>query len=290
MELIEGLCYKGSEACAPVFPTSSTWRLLTKGHKVSADTCTAYMSHVVDTLGYSGDQPFAAPSDARSVPHFFSVTTQEQPHDKWLPFVVSNYPRDSDSFAAAGAQERWSVKKQLLATTAAPTYFPPVVEPGTGVQHVDGGIVANNPAAIALQEARAIWPGRPVGCVLSIGTGTSVATEQSKAGLTYWAGKMLSMPTDTYRVHKEVQATLRHFNGPDNAQPCYFRLEPVIPNLELDECRKYVLDEMRRTTGEYIAAKSAKIDRLCSVLQSLSCETGRIAGDGAIDQPSQVML
>merc|ERR1719247_4054447 len=102
--------------------------------------------------------------------------------------------------------------------------------------------------------------------MVSLGTGTSVATEQSKAGLTYWAGKMLSMPTDTYRVHKEVEALLPGLNGPDCEPASYFRLEPVIQNLELDECRKYVLDEMKDTTASYIAAHSAKVERLCSVL------------------------
>merc|ERR1712093_319139 len=231
--------------------------------------------HVVHTAGYSSDQQMSAPrakcEAGRSIPHYFSVTTQEQPNDKWLPFIVSNYPRDDQGFAVAGAQG-WPLHRQLLASCAAPTFFPPVVDPEAHVQYVDGGIVANNPSMIALQEARAIWPGRPVGCVVSLGTGTSVSTEQSKAGLTYWAGKMLSMPTDTYRVHREVQALLPCFNGPEFAKPSYFRLEPVIPNLELDECRKYVLDEMKRTTTEYLSAKSAKVEQLCSVLLSLSTE------------------
>ena len=83
---------------------------------------------------------------------------------------------------------------------------------------------------------------------------------------------MLSMPTDTYRVHKEVEALLPGLNGPDCEPASYFRLEPVIQNLELDECRKYVLDEMKDTTDSYIAAHSAKVERLCSVLLLLSGE------------------
>jgi len=83
---------------------------------------------------------------------------------------------------------------------------------------------------------------------------------------------MLSMPTDTYRVHKEVEALLPGLNGPDCEPASYFRLEPVIQNLELDECRKYVLDEMKDTTASYIAAHFAKVERLCSVLLLLSGE------------------
>jgi len=207
-----------------------------------------------------------------AVPHYFSVTTQEQPGDRWLPFIVSNYPRDAPGFAVDGTQG-WPLQRQLLASAAAPTFFPPVVDPQSALRYVDGGIVANNPSSIAVQEARAIWPGRPIGCIASIGTGESVATGESKAGLTYWAGKMLSMPTDTYRIHKEVESLIPSLNQPGCAQPSYFRLDPVIPNLEMDECRKYVLDEMKNITAEYISAKSETLDNLCSVLLALSGES-----------------
>jgi predicted acylesterase/phospholipase RssA len=274
MTLVEGLCFEGSENCGAVFPTKSTWRLLRKGHKISGNTMSRYMDHVLRKIGCQDNQPMSAPKTVHAngiVPHYFCVTTQEQPHDRWLPFVLSNYDRQGSGFSVAGTQG-WPLNRQLLSSCAAPTYFPSIVDPASGVQYVDGGIVANNPSMIAIQEARAIWPGRPVGCVVSLGTGTSVATEQTKAGLTYWAGKMLSMPTDTYRVHKEMEALLPCLNGSDCVPASYFRLEPVIQNLELDECRKYVLDEMKDKTASYIAAQSAHIERLCSVLLLLSGE------------------
>jgi hypothetical protein len=278
MELLEGLCYKGCESCGPVFPTRSLCRLLKTGWKMSESTTNSYMHHVAEVLGCEGDKAFPAPKDhdgvTSAVPHYFSVTTQEQPGDNWLPFIISNYPRDAQGFAVNGTQG-WPAHRQLLASTAAPTFFPPVVDPQSAIRYVDGGIVANNPSSIAVQEARAIWPGRPIGCIVSLGTGESVAPGESKAGLTYWAGKMLSMPTDTYRIHKEVESLIPSLNQSRYAQPTYFRLEPVIPNLELDECRKYVLDEMKKITAEYISAKSEKLDNLCSTLLALSSDTAR---------------
>ena len=150
------------------------------------------------------------------------------------------------------------------------TFWPPVVDPLTGTQYVDGAVFINNPAMMALQEARAIWPGRPIGGVLSVGTGRSVATQQTKAGLLYWAGKMLLSCQDSSRVHREVEALLPVINGSGFKPPFYCRLDPVIPNLELDECRKEILDDMLCGTAAFIASKSEEMEQLSTVLRSLS--------------------
>ncbi|HZZ80802.1 MAG TPA: patatin-like phospholipase family protein, partial [Gemmataceae bacterium] len=54
------------------------------------------------------------------------------------------------------------------ATSAAPTYFTPCQVGERAL--VDGGIVANNPACLALAEAAQLWPGEEY-LVVSLGTG-----------------------------------------------------------------------------------------------------------------------
>ena len=49
-----------------------------------------------------------------------------------------------------------SQKVALRATTAAPTFFKPLLS--FDELYCDGGIVASNPAAVALHEARTIFP------------------------------------------------------------------------------------------------------------------------------------
>jgi hypothetical protein len=41
----------------------------------------------------------------------------------------------------------------------------------SGATFVDGAVRANNPIQLVVDEAERIWPNRPFGCVVSIGTG-----------------------------------------------------------------------------------------------------------------------
>jgi patatin-like phospholipase/acyl hydrolase len=43
-----------------------------------------------------------------------------------------------------------------IGTSAAPTYFPPYRL--DDLELIDGGVVTNNPAALAMSEARKLWP------------------------------------------------------------------------------------------------------------------------------------
>merc|ERR1719316_1174413 len=130
--MMEGICYKGCPPCEAVFPKARTWRLLTKGYKLPADSLASHLEHVLQTLvGYNADMAMAAPTvgdeATAPIPHYFSVTTEEQPDDKWLPFVVSNYARDGPAFAskgAKGADGDWSLHRQLVASCSAPTFWP----------------------------------------------------------------------------------------------------------------------------------------------------------------------
>jgi Patatin-like phospholipase len=61
------------------------------------------------------------------------------------------------------------------ATSAAPTFFQPITI--NGIKYGDGGTGWNNPTAEAIAEAGSIWPNRPIGCLLSLGTGLEEAIQ-----------------------------------------------------------------------------------------------------------------
>lgn len=82
---------------------------------------------------------------------------------------------DNDPFQA----QIWQVAR---ATSAAPTYFLPIDI--SGIRYGDGRIGWNNPTMEAINEANYIWPGRPIACVISVGTGLEDAiqvTTESRA-------------------------------------------------------------------------------------------------------------
>jgi hypothetical protein len=63
------------------------------------------------------------------------------------------------------------------ATSAAPIFFKPITI--NGVIYGNGGTEWNNPTSEAIAEAYKIWPNRPIGCLLSIGTGLEKAIKLS---------------------------------------------------------------------------------------------------------------
>ena len=57
----------------------------------------------------------------------------------------------------------------IRATSAAPTFFDPIQIDDE--IFVDGGFGCNNPVEFVYNEARDMWPGRDIGCIVSLGTG-----------------------------------------------------------------------------------------------------------------------
>jgi len=247
-----------------VMVKSSALRLLTTGSKISEKDLDPMVEDTVYACGVREPHKQKAPPPSREtgVPHFFMTTCCMDKSGSWSVFVNSNYERHARGrpFQLRGSND-WPLFDRMRAAVAAPTFFPPLIKDSQ--HYVDAAIVANNPTLLAVKEAQSLFPGRTIGVVVSLGCGkvSNKDGRSPRAGLTYWAGQLLSMPMEVYRVHKEFQASLDYINT-SSPPPAYFRLDPPTGEYELDESRARVLDEMRKKTAAYIDHKAAKIDRI----------------------------
>lgn len=64
----------------------------------------------------------------------------------------------------------------------------------------DGGLLCNNPTALAIHECRLLWPNTPLQCVVSIGNGRyepNLEMNTGKSTLKEKVVKILDSATDT---------------------------------------------------------------------------------------------
>ncbi len=66
------------------------------------------------------------------------------------------------------------VWEAVRATSAAPLFFEPLTLQKSQATFVDGAVRANNPIDQITSEARHLWPGRSIGCLVSLGTGVRI--------------------------------------------------------------------------------------------------------------------
>src|SRR5262249_46319638 len=103
---------------------------------------------------------------------------------------TSHHPRLERDYKVAAVEV-------ALSTAAAPTYFP-TYRPAAGTPLLDGGMWANNPAGMALVEARGIlgWPADSIR-ILSLGctsTALNIRIGRNRAlGWWYWKHQILEV-------------------------------------------------------------------------------------------------
>jgi len=149
----------------------------------------------------------------------------------------------------------WKVADIARATSAAPTYFPPLhlENASENLALVDGGVYVNNPAMAAYAEARALYPTATQFVVTAVGTGNRqdhILFQKAKSwGLICWATKIIPVFMDS--VSEAVDYELGHLPG------CtFFRLQP--PDLgkasnQMDDVELENLNALQEVAEEYLA-------------------------------------
>ncbi|XP_074937142.1 calcium-independent phospholipase A2-gamma isoform X1 [Phalacrocorax aristotelis] len=175
-------------------------------------------------------------------------------------FVFRNYnhfPGVKSHYIGGCQYKLWQA---IRASSAAPGYFQEYIL-GNDL-HQDGGLLLNNPSALAVHECKCLWPNAPLQCLISLGTGryesegkTNVTYTSLKAKLT----NVISSATDTEEVHTMLDALL----PPDT----YFRFNPLMnEDIPLDESRKEKLSQLQTDGIRYLERNEEKLRKAAKIL------------------------
>lgn len=152
------------------------------------------------------------------------------------------------------------IKNAARATSAAPTYFPPVRIDGKTL--VDGGVAANNPSLYAIIHARDLWPDVTKINVLSLSTATCRETFDYASGGLGWLDPSKGAPIQRLFTMGQMEATSDIVSRIPGVN--YFRLGGSIQNhVKLDDASdqtllylydegQRILEENRKTLADFV--------------------------------------
>jgi predicted acylesterase/phospholipase RssA len=172
--------------------------------------------------------------------------------------------------ARAEPEENYKMSDVALGTSAAPTYFSPAQVAGKTL--VDGGVVANNPATLAIAEARRLWPNEEL-LLVSVGTGRlvdAIAYEKAATyGLIQWAAPAIDCIFDG-----TAKATEHYLKTTMDENNDYWRFQLPLRELTsaMDNASSRALTAMEVDTTAYIESEEVRIRRLASILKAPKAE------------------
>jgi patatin-like phospholipase/acyl hydrolase len=192
------------------------------------------------------------------------------------PLLISSYdlqgqlPFFFKSHRIAGDPTfNWKLSEIARATSAAPTFFPPLHLTRGNQEYalVDGGVFVNNPSMAAYAEVRSLYPDATQILVVSVGTGDRQDQIRYAAakrwGLWGWAKQIVPVFMDS--VSEAVDYELRALPG------CtYYRLQ--VPNLQgassdMDDVDPENLKNLQAVAEEYVSSASEVLTKMCAELQ-----------------------
>lgn len=187
----------------------------------------------------SGDEKLIDSAKDTTIPKVAAVSTVVN-HSILLPYVFSNYTHPYGSISKFPQSCKYRLWEALRASTAAPGFFE---EFKLGLDiHQDGGLLTNNPCAIAVHEARLLWPDEPFQCIVSVGTGKykgrSGPSTVEFSSLREKLLKVVASATDTEAIDTVLSDIL-----PKNV---YFRWNPnMSADIPMDEGRIEMLEQIQ---------------------------------------------
>ncbi|CAG2116450.1 unnamed protein product [Medioppia subpectinata] len=170
-------------------------------------------------------------------------------------FLFRNYelPIHTRSLSQYEGSSKYKIWQAVRASAAAPGYFEEIRL--DQYVHQDGGLLINNPTAVAVHEAKMLWPSEHIQCVLSLGSGRFVPQlEEPPSRTTSLKTKIIKLidsATDTEMVDRLMKDLL--------PPKTYFRINPYLTEMgTLDENRREKLDQMKADARKYLRKNDNK--------------------------------
>lgn len=152
----------------------------------------------------------------------------------------------------------------VRASSAAPYYLADFALGGERWQ--DGAVSCNNPAVVAVQEARAVWPEFPLECVVSLGSGAVPSRDRDPSTISKYidaGAALVESACSVERADESLRCLLPLLPGCS-----YYRFQPVHDacGIDLDDNDDAALRALESATNSYMANVAKCFDEVCSLL------------------------
>ncbi|KAI9686759.1 MAG: hypothetical protein M1822_002818 [Bathelium mastoideum] len=204
------------------------------------------------------------------------------------------------TYETGSASINCQIWEAARATSAAPTFFPPIkFQERTGNEFIDAAIGCNNPTKELIKEAKSYYRlkgynlSKPT-CIVSIGTGQKDLIQLHKAASVFWfkdrtglsiAPVLANIVTDCENTHDEVALSCIE----EHLTNRYFRFNAPqgMQNIVLDEWEK--LDDIRTYTDKYMRLNQTENELLrCVALLRCMAENEGCNEDIRDGQPGRL--
>ncbi|KAG9079751.1 hypothetical protein FRC06_007510 [Ceratobasidium sp. 370] len=166
------------------------------------------------------------------------------------PHVMRSYLRKDQP-----TTDKVKIWEAARATSAAPAFFSPIAIGDLGVVYVDGAVSGHcNPSVLAREEAEQMWPGREIGLLLSLGTGSP--TEVSLSGQV--SSKLIGfigLSANTIQVHEAVARSYNQTHESGHSPYVRLSVENTIDKIRMDDFEK--MPQIASATATYLAKETS---------------------------------